>query len=651
MGKMIVPFDTETRSRVPIEHGRWPYVHDEHADIICMAYRVGMHDKTHLWRPGMPVPEPFRNPAKYTFMAHNIGFDWLVINVLGGRYGMGKIRTHQCVDVMALAARYGLPQSLDKLGKALEVKQQKLATGNALKKLFCIPPFQNPKKDVKWHAGKLNDFFRYCLRDVDTMCEIINKLPSARLSEAEQEIWHRTFRMNNNGVPVDYASVCAIDEVIDYYIKKQTARLPGLTDGKVTTVHQRQRIIDFAADHGVELENLQKDTVDEAVARLSGLRELEGPRKVHDVLHLRQLIGGAAIKKFKRLKNMTFEGVIQDNARYHGAGTGRTTGGGFQFLNLPRAKTDDPEILIQKFKDLSVLRMSDPMGEAKKLVRPMIKAPEDHKIMVADWGSIEYILLMYLAGEWEKVEKFRKGNDPYIEFASTLFQKPYEEVTDEERQQSKPPVLGGGYMLSGGALVEYAAGYGVHLSKQKGELYINTWRGAHPKVVQTWYALRDCAVNAVMYRRRPFSAKGVTFTHDQDRTGRWWLVMRLPSGRNVFYCQPTIVDGKFGKQIKHRGINPKTKQWGWVYLKPQRIIENVIQALGRCILEPAVGRLAEAGYDPRVTIYDEILCVEPIQGCNQRFEKMKEIMCEPPKWAKDLPLRASGFISDRFKKD
>jgi hypothetical protein len=126
--------------------------------------------------------------------------------------------------------------------------------------------------------------------------------------------------------------------------------------------------------------------------------------------------------------------------------------------------------------------------------------------------------------------------------------------------------------------------------------------------------------------------------------------MTLPSGRHLFYCDPTLVDGRYGLVVKHRGVNPKTKQWGWVFLKPMRIIENVIQGLGRDVLTFGYDNLLKKGFTPIMDVYDEIVCEEANLLVDERLKLMTDTMCIIPPWGKGLVLKAEGYHGPRFKK-
>jgi hypothetical protein len=83
----------------------------------------------------------------------------------------------------------------------------------------------------------------------------------------------------------------------------------------------------------------------------------------------------------------------------------------------------------------------------------------------------------------------------------------------------------------------------------------------------------------------------------------------LPSGRVIYYNSPYLEDGKYGLEPRHKGLNPKTKQWCNRSLIPGRITENIVQATAREVM--AYGLLNIWEYMPEIyligTVHDEAL--------------------------------------------
>ncbi len=628
-----ITFDTETKSGRSIDDGKQVYLHDKDADLVFLSYKEG-RGKTQLWWPGRPVPECFVKTEGHTYYAFNASFDWAVVNVLGIKYGFSNLPLSQIVDVMAICGRYSYPQALDKAAKALRLPIAKDRRGKALMRKICSPPF-------KYALQEWREFGQYCITDTDVLYAMINSLPAIKLNESEQEVWNQTIKMNMRGLPIDIAAVTRINQVVQHYMKYRTKEVPRATDDKIQTTRQVQKIISYCKSHGVVLDNLQKATVDEA------LRCDNTPRPVRKILKLRQELSGAAIKKYSRLKNMTYHGRIHDNLRYWGAGPGRWAGLGFQAHNLPRASVPDPEAEIQKFYDTTILK-EKPLQSAKALIRPMIRAGKGDELLCADYSSIEHILLIWWAGETRAVEDFRKGIDPYKTSAALRMGKAYENVTKEERNREKPVVLGAGYVMGAEALVDYADGFGIAMSISEAQYAITTWRLHHPMVVDSWKDLKNCTLQAVAKPGKVFTCNGVTFKVLKDHTGVRWLRMTINSGRSIFYHSPKISKGKYGDVISHLGLNSKTKQWQQLWLPPNRIIENIIQGLGRDILSAGILNLEQAGFNPIMTVHDEIIC-EEAKGAKS-LDSMIHLMTLNPLWSGDMPLRADGWVGQRYRK-
>jgi len=150
MARYFMDYETKSGLDLP-KVGKYRYLSDREADIVMMTWTNG-HHPAKLWLPGMPVPFELEGDDKV--YAFNIGFDRDVQNILGARYGLPRIEWEQCIDLMAICARFALPQSLDKACKVLKLKNQKLAPlGKRLKKKMCSPPFEHTHKSFTLNSG------------------------------------------------------------------------------------------------------------------------------------------------------------------------------------------------------------------------------------------------------------------------------------------------------------------------------------------------------------------------------------------------------------------------------------------------------------------------------------------------------------------
>lgn len=638
--------DYETRSDLNIkEVGAMKYLNTPHSDIICMSWAINPppygEGQVKLWLPGTKFPFDPADPQILTY-SFNALFEYRVTNILGQKYGVPAVPLENMVDVQALCGRYTFYQNLNGAGKVLGVRTQKDPMGAKLMKKITQPPFQYTKQEL--HA-----FYKYCYKDTKSMIEIVNALPADHLSPEEQQIWVTTQKINLRGVPIDTAGVKRIWAVMNYYKDKEIKKLDALTDGYLRNVTQTGAMVQWVNEQGVQMPNCQADTVDKLIIQLEeDDYDLDDDlKRVLAVLKMRRDLGRSSVAKYKKLLNQNFLGRLYDNLRYYAASTGRWGGLGFQAHNLPRASVDDIEGTLAKFFDTTILQ-EDIMYAAMALIRSVIHAPSGKKLTISDYKSIENRIISWVAGEDRIIQLFYKGFDEYKDFATDLFKVKYDEVSKDQRFFSKVVILGAGYNLGAGGLIAYAEGYGLDITPQQSEVAINTYRATHPKIRQMWYDLKDCANSAILYPGEIYSTNGCTFKKVKDRTGRPWLVLALPSGRNLFYCEPEVKEDTFGLIPTHMGINSYNKKWQRLKLIPGRITENIVQALARDILANAKNLLDEHGYDTILSVHDEV--VNEVDKDFDNLDEVHDLMCVNPAWATGLPLAAEGVMSNRYYK-
>lgn len=645
---MEVYFDTETRSlKSIVKVGTHNHLTTSASDLICLAYRIGIANPTQLWTPEDPVPDVFKYPRSHLFYAFNITFDKLAIDFLGPKYGFGSIPIENCVDVMALASRYGLPSSLSKAGEAMNLRIQKSTNGTRLINKISMPPWKYTQKD-------LVEFFEYCKNDVNTMCELLSSLPSEELSEEEQQNWINTCKINLTGIPIDIPLVRRIYLIVNRYIKDLTKDVSLLTNGKVQTINQRAAIMAWAESKGVKLPDFTKDAVDYF------LTKFDLPPDVRAVLTIRKEVGKTSIKKYHTLlvnshavlPNPTSSHRIYINLKYYGSHTGREAGWNFQIQNLPKGslKTEEQiEAEIQSFKDLSVLKRN-PVESAKNLIRPMIKASFNKRLAVHDYSSIEHVLLVWLARESEALENLRQGGDNYVEFAANFYQILPTEVTSAQRGFGKTAVLGCGYMMGAPRLLDTCEQFGIATNYDECQEAVHLFRHSFPRIENLWYQLKNCAVSALANPGELYTINDCTFTYVADRHSNPWLMLTLPSGRNLFYREPELEGDDYGPVFTYMGVHSQTKKYIRLEAGPNKIIENIVQALGRDVLMDGRGRVLKK-YPVIASIHDENITEVPELEYQRHWEYIKQLMETPPKWCRNMPLKVSGYCEKRYRKD
>lgn len=663
MTKLWIDFETYCDLDIK-KVGAYKYVNHPSFHPWCMAYAFD-DEPIQLWVYSNPFPTRINNATVYDripIYAHNAEFEWLVLNTLG----LKNMLTYcSFVDVMALAGTFGYPLSLDGFTKAVGLDHGKTAGSTRLLNKLC----KRQKKTAFNTTGKWTprtapkDFIKlydYCVNDVEIMRQAVKRLPQNKLSKFEQFVWGHTVKQNSKGVCIDIHTVKNIIHVMQEFKKHSEHELQIATGGSVQTGKQVVKIKDFLWSVGVQIPDLTADTVDEY---LNGAGKYM-PTEAIQVLELRKQLAHSSTAKFDRMIDMEMDSIIYGMLKYFGAHTGRYAGTGVQLHNLPRASLGDESevgLAIAAFNsckyDMITTRYPDINATASKLVRSMIIARPDHKLIVSDYTSIENVLLHWCADDKKTVKEFRDKKDQYKTFASSRFKVPYEEVTKKQRTYAKPCILGLGYGGSVNALLGIATAHGVSITYKQAEAEVKFYRyKKYPKIPKLWYALYNKAVDALTTEDVQVFWNGnvkIEFRYENN-----YLKIKLPSGRTLWYPQaklnyswtimvkgnPVQMTGK----MSYMGV--KNGQWMRIKTHPGGLTENIIQAMARDILVYGAMCAEQAGYPILFSVHDELIS-ETKNDTTYNIREFNRLICIRQSWAESLPLRAAGYESQRYKKD
>lgn len=299
------------------------------------------------------------------------------------------------------------------------------------------------------------------------------------------------------------------------------------------------------------------------------------------------------------------------------------------------------------------------------------------QFVVCDLSSIEVVVLGWLAQCPSILSVFEEGRDPYIDFATRFFNRPYDQITKEERQVCKPPVLGCGYGLGGGdeeldrngdeirtGLWGYAQNMGVDMPREQAYKAVQIYRDTYREIPRAWRKWENAAIRAVQTGEKQTVGGNLTFgcaKSGKPEGPEKLLWVALPSGRRLHYIRPQVKDEQVPWDSNEWGGGPPRfklsyegqiigQHWGRVPTWGGKITENLVQAIARDVLAHGMLRAAEAGFTIVGTAHDEIICLEDV-GSTLNAARLRECMISRPTWAIDLPLNAQGFEAERYRKD
>jgi len=544
---------------------------------------------------------------------------------------------------MAIAAANNIPQSLDDAGVFMDSQHKKDPVGKRLIQKLCKP---NNKGVFNNDPELLKDLYTYCVQDVRTEMAIGSLLRP--LSDLEQEVWELTQRINLRGVPVNpqelHSAVLAVVRAQDA-IDNELLALTGCKPS------ERAKLLAWLNEQGADMADMTAETVTNKLVS-TNFNNLFAAEDVKRALELRQEGSQTSVAKYAKMMEIQRDGKIRNTLVYHGASTGRwASRGGLNLQNIARPTLSDEDIesAIPRVFGEGVGTLT----ELSSLVRSSIVAPEGKTFIDVDFSSIENRVGVYLAGQADKVELFRKGLDEYKVFASeSLYHVPYDQVTKDQRQVSKSAVLGAMFGQGAKGLVKYAEGMGVKITETQAKSAVDNYRTSYAKVKNLWTLCETAAIDAVQNPGTAFSA-GHKIKMKSVKQALW---MQLPSGRLICWQRPQLelLTTPWGSQkmgVTIHSQNTYTRQWSRNTLIGSSIFQSAVQGTARDFLANAMLNLELNGYEVINSIHDEVLLLADEEGAEEALENdVMAIMTNPPKWAPDFPLAAEGWVSKRYKK-
>lgn len=660
--------DIETYSSVPIaEAGLYKYVQSPDFQILLIAYSldgapVEVLDLTE--DPAIPLDfwSALHEPAVIKH-AYNAAFEWYCLSKwlhLNAAESTEWLNQWHCTMLHGLYCGY--TAGLDATGKALGLPsdKQKLTTGKALIKYFCVPC-----KPTKSNGGRNRNlphhdpdkwqlFIEYCRQDVVTEMEIERRLSGFPVPVQVQAEWVQDQIINARGVAMDTELISGAIECNTRVTDELTAEareITGLQNPKSVT-----QLRNWLMEQGIDTDTLRKEDVTDLLARD------DLPPDVRRVLEIRQELGKTSVTKYQAMvAAMCSDNRIRGLLQFYGANrTGRWAGRLVQVQNLPRTylhggmldfardttRAEQPEVL--RFVYGSV---PDTLSQ---LVRTAFVPKDGYMFVDADFSAIEARVVAWLAGEEWVLQVFRTHGKIYEATASQMFGVPFDRIKKGNpeyslRQKGKVATLALGYQGGSGALIAMGA-LRMGLSEDELPDIVSKWRTANPAIVRCWKSLEQAAIQAIE-TGIPVQTHGLTFAREADvENGQDFLTILLPSGRKLFYAKPHLgVNQWGGKSIHYYGMNQTTRKWETTGTYGGKLTENCVQAIARDCLAVNIDRLEKAGYPVVFHIHDEVVLEVPAAQAN--LDEVVRIMSQPIDWAQGLPMAADGWVGDYFTKD
>jgi DNA polymerase len=670
--------------------------------LMCAPILNGTPQEQFIPAEGQDVPKWYKEALVSPDVqkwAWNAPFEMNVSeNVLGI-----PIHVEQWRCTMALAQLCAYPGSLEKAGPAVGIPMDKLKldTGRKLMRKFSMLKKSRRKATMGemtrtyWYED-LEDwegYLGYNRGDTAAEFEIKKMLDPYAPPEHEWDLWILDQTINRRGLPINLDMVHNAARLYDESYAIGFRQMQELT--RLSNPMSPKQLLPWLQSQGYPFDDLKKGHVKQARAYFDAKpehwdemqwMEYQFNEELLQTLDLRLELSRSSIKKFHALQKATdpqgngHDGLLRYTLQFAGAQrTARWAGRLFQAQNLPR-----PEKKFEKEIEIHAANVATLDRESMELIypntfdvlastiRPAAQAPDGQMFIDADLNAIENRVLGWLARCRKILNVFESGRDPYVDFATYLFHRPYDELIAEykagnsaKRTIAKPGVLGCGYMLGPGqtyedaqtgeieatGLLGYAWGMGVkHFTLEESKLSVETFRREFKEVKSYWYGIERAAMKCIK-TGKPQQFDQVTFNMKGP-----YMRIRLPSGRSLHYKNAKVELkrapwGDMKDTITYMGLNDR-KQWVRQQTHPGKITENVDQAISRDLLAHGM-MLAHKRYqlDIRLHVHDQIVALTKEETADRDLALLIECMEEQPRWAPDLPLGSAGFKTKVFKKD
>jgi DNA polymerase len=643
----ILHIDIETFCELDLtKTGVYAYASHPSFEILLFAYAWGNGPVkcTDMINGEFPYEllEALENPDVIK-VAHNANFEMTCIS----EYFMIDVDPKQWQCTMAMAMHAGLPGSLNNLGAALKLNEQKMSVGTTLINYFskpCKPTKANGQRTrnlPRHDTDKWDTFIEYCIRDVEVEQNVYQLLDSFKMPEWEREVYLLDQEINRRGILIDRQFVdnaVEMDSSITESYVEELRSITGLTNPNSTAQFKQ-----YLAKAGIECKSFTKKTGPE-------LLESVEDTTIKRAVQLKLLLGKTSTAKYEAMiRADNGDHRIKGLFQYYGANrTGRWAGRLVQLQNLPQNHLEELDMVRELVKDndldtLNLLYESVP-DTLSQLIRTAFIAKDGCKFIVADYSAIEARVIAWLANEKWRQDVFKNNGDIYCASASAMFKVPVVKhgVNGYLRQKGKIAELALGY---GGGPVALKSMGALEMGIEEDELpkLVKMWRNSNKRITALWKKVGNEAIDAIYQQSIRRGVDRVLFGFQHGN-----LIIKLPSGRKLCYQDAKITDTEKGPKISYKGMNQVSRKWELTDTWGGKLVENIVQAIARDCLAQAMLRLRNAGYEIVAHVHDEVIIEAPIDAS---LEDVCRIMGEPLDWAPGLILNAEGYVTPYYRKD
>ncbi len=580
------------------------YVRDDKFEVIGLAIKVnnnqtewasGTHEQIKEWLDTF-------NWADAMVVCHNTMFDGAI---LAWRFG---VKPRVWADTLCMGrALHGI-----EVGGSLKAMAERYKVGIKGEEVIAAKGFRR----ADFSAEKLSQYGDYCINDVEITYKLFH-LMAKGFPKQEFRIIDLTLRMFIE--PVLDLNLPLLEHHL-YDIRERKEQL--LSDASVTKdiLMSNLKFAELLKSFGVEPPmKISLTTGKEALALAKsdeGFKALAD----HEDIRVQTLVAARLGTKStleetrtQRFIDIAKRGLLPVPIRYYAAHTGRFGG--------------DDKINLQNLPSRG--------ANANKLKQSII-APTGYKIIDADSAQIEARVLAWLAGQADLMQGFANKEDVYKKMASSIYGVAEDQITKDQRFVGKSVILGAGYGMGAVKFQAQLKTFGSDIELNEARRIIDIYRQTNDQIVGLWQDAQTLLIRMVNGEGMNLGIPSGVLTIKPKMAGVW-----LPSGLMMRYDGLEFEQGEKGIEFSYATRRGRTRIYGG------KIIENVCQAVARCIIAEQMLRIAKR-YKVVLTVHDAIACVVRDEEVQEATQFVEECMRWTPDWAQGLPLNCESGSGDNY---
>jgi DNA polymerase len=453
------------------------------------------------------------------------------------------------------------------------------------------------KRRADFSPSELNAYGKYCINDVELTYKLFFILAD-RFSKSELQLISLTIKMFSE--PVLQLNT----PLLEQHLMQVRTRKEKLLDACVSdkdTLMSNPKLAELLISLGVEppmkispangKETYAFAKNDEGFKAL-----MEHPDERVQAIVAARLGTKSTLEETRteRFIQISLRGRMPVPLRYYAAHTGRWGGDDkLNLQNLPR----------------------------KSLLKDSIVAPKGYVLIDADSSQIEARTVAWLSGQTDLIEAFERKEDVYKIMASAIYNKAEEEIDSGERFVGKTTILGAGYGMGSKKFALQLKTFGVEIADEEASRIISVYRATYPHIPQLWKEANSALDALTQKKTAPVGCQPQALSLTESG-------FLLPSG---LYLNYRDLQKDSDDQYSYSSRRGRIKIYGG------KIVENLCQALARCIIGEQMLRMARK-YKVALTVHDAVMVVVKEEEQEEAVAYVEECMKWRPSWALTLPL-------------